>query len=95
MYFLPLFSVAFRKTMAGRSDLAGFLKGLNLIRLALAETQGKEARHAWNNSSVKAAAEQVAEKIQENMSGQGADLSKIPVSCLRISPAALATSILT
>lgn len=65
--------------MAGRSDLAGFLKGLNLIRMALAETQGKEMRHAWSNSSVKSAAKQITTKLEENLSGQGADIGEISV----------------
>jgi len=65
--------------MAGRNDITGFLKGLNLIRIALAETQGKEVKHAWNNSSMKSAAGQVAAKLQKNLNGQGPNLSEMPV----------------
>ena len=39
--------------MAGKGDLAGFLRGLRLIRQAVVESQGKELGHAWQNSSVK------------------------------------------
>ena len=67
--------------MAGKGDLAGFLKGLNLIRHALVETQGKEIKHAWNNSSLRTATERTGSVIQENLSnGQSVNLSEIPVS---------------
>lgn len=65
--------------MAGRGDLAGFIKGLSLIRQALVETQGKEIKHAWNNSSLKTAAEQAGTKIQENMNnGQSVNIAELP-----------------
>lgn len=65
--------------MAGRGDLSGFLKGLNLIRQALVETQGKEIKQAWNNSSLKTAAEQAGTKVQESMnSGPAVNLTEIP-----------------
>ncbi|XP_045184987.2 atypical kinase COQ8B, mitochondrial-like [Mercenaria mercenaria] len=65
--------------MAGRGDLAGFIKGLSLIRQALVETQGNEVRRAWNNSSLKTAAEKAGSNIQENISNrQAANLSEIP-----------------
>ncbi|WAR20206.1 COQ8A-like protein [Mya arenaria] len=51
--------------MAGRGDLAGFLRGLGLIRQALSETSGKELRHAWENSSLKSAAEQAGSSLQD------------------------------
>jgi hypothetical protein len=67
--------------MAGRGDLSGFLKGLNLIRQALVETQGKEVKQAWNNSSLRSLAEKTGSTIQENLSnGQSVNLSEIPVS---------------
>ncbi|XP_052249461.1 atypical kinase COQ8B, mitochondrial-like [Dreissena polymorpha] len=53
--------------MAGRSDLAGFIKGLALIRQALVETSGRDLKHAWENSSVKTAAKQAGIKLQENL----------------------------
>ncbi|XP_052768456.1 atypical kinase COQ8B, mitochondrial-like [Mya arenaria] len=53
--------------MAGRGDLAGFLRGLGLIRQALSETSGKELRHAWENSSLKSAAEQAGSSLQDSL----------------------------
>lgn len=65
--------------MAGRGDLAGFLKGLGLIRQALTETQGKELKHAWNNSSLKSAVKQAGAKIQENLSNESSlNVAEIP-----------------
>lgn len=72
--------------MAGRGDLAGFLKGLNLIRRSLVETQGKEIKQAWDNSSLRSAAENAGAKVQENINnGQSVNLVDIPVSHLSIS----------
>lgn len=69
--------------MAGRGDFAGFLKGLSLIRRALVETQGKEIKQAWDNSSLKSAAENAGAKVQENINnGQSVNLADIPVSHL-------------
>ena len=67
--------------MAGRGDLAGFLKGLDLIRQALVEMQGKEVNQAWNNSSLRSATEGTGSILQENISnGQSVNLAEIPVS---------------
>ena len=65
--------------MAGRNDLAGLIRGLDLVRRALVESQGKELRHMWDNSSLKSAAEGVGAKVQENMS-KGGGVSDVPVS---------------
>ena len=67
--------------MAGRSDLAGFIKGLALIRQALVETSGRDLKHAWENSSVKTAAKQAGIKLQENFSNaQAPNVGEITVS---------------
>lgn len=67
--------------MAGRGDLAGFFKGLALIRQALVETSGKDLKHAWENSSVKTAAKQAGLKLQENLANaQAPNVSEITVS---------------
>ncbi|XP_056021745.1 atypical kinase COQ8B, mitochondrial-like isoform X2 [Ostrea edulis] len=50
--------------MARRSDLAGFLRGLEHITRALVETQGPEVKQVWRNSSLKTAAEKVVAKSQ-------------------------------
>ena len=67
--------------MAGRNDLAGVIRGLDLIRKALTETQGKEMRHMWNNSSLKSAAEGIGAKVQDNFS-KGTNVADLPVSML-------------
>ncbi|KAK3092647.1 hypothetical protein FSP39_005361 [Pinctada imbricata] len=51
--------------MARRGDLAGFIKGLEYITKALVETQGKEWKQAWQNSSVRSAVEDAGSKAQE------------------------------
>ena len=65
--------------MAGRNDLAGLIRGLDLVRRALVESQGKELRHMWDNSSLKSAAEGVGARVQENLS-KGGGVSDVPVS---------------
>ena len=65
--------------MAGKNDLAGLLRGLDLIRKALADSQGKELRHMWENSSLKSAAEGVGAKVQENIN-KGTPVSDLSVS---------------
>ena len=43
------------------------------------ESQGKELRHMWDNSSLKSAAEGVGTKVQENLS-KGGQVTDVPVS---------------
>ena len=64
--------------MAGRNDLAGLIRGLDLIRRALVESQGNELRHMWDNSSLKSAAEGMGTKVQENIS-KGGQVTDLPV----------------
>ncbi|KAK7482191.1 hypothetical protein BaRGS_00026540 [Batillaria attramentaria] len=44
--------------MAWRSDVAGFVKGLEAITKALVEHQGREWQQMWNNSSIRSAVQQ-------------------------------------
>lgn len=64
--------------MAGKNDIAGILKGLNLIRQAVFESQGRELRHTWNNSSVKSAAEELSTKLQDGISTRSVNPAEIP-----------------
>ena len=65
--------------MARRNDLSGLLRGLDLIRKALVDSQGKELRHMWENSSLKSAAEGLGAKVQENVN-KGPQVSDLTVS---------------
>lgn len=64
--------------MAGRNDLAGLIRGLDLVRKALSESQGKELQHMWSNSSLKSATEGIGSKVQENL--KGGQVGDLPVS---------------
>ncbi|XP_076463711.1 atypical kinase COQ8B, mitochondrial-like [Babylonia areolata] len=44
--------------MAWRSDVAGFMKGLETITRAMMEHQGREIQQIWSNSSIKSAVQQ-------------------------------------
>jgi uncharacterized membrane protein required for colicin V production len=65
--------------MARKSDLAGFLRGLEYITRALVETQGPEVKQVWRNSSLKTAAEQVLAKSQRVVQDVTSNQSNIPV----------------
>ncbi|XP_061173214.1 atypical kinase COQ8B, mitochondrial-like [Saccostrea echinata] len=64
--------------MAKRSDLAGFLKGLEYITRAVIETQGPEIKQAWKNSSLKTAAENVLAKSQTVVQDVASNQSNMP-----------------
>lgn len=44
--------------MAWRGDVAGFIRGLESIRRALGEYQGREWQRMWVNSSLRSAVQQ-------------------------------------
>lgn len=64
--------------MARRSDLAGFLRGLEYITKALVETQGSEVKQVWRNSSLKTAAGKVLEKSQTVVQDVASNQSNLP-----------------
>lgn len=80
MMFLTINAVSIRLTdMARRSDLAGFLRGLEYITKALVETQGSEVKQVWRNSSLKTAAGKVLEKSQTVVQDVASNQSNLPV----------------
>ncbi|XP_062584284.1 atypical kinase COQ8B, mitochondrial-like [Saccostrea cucullata] len=64
--------------MAKRSDLAGFLRGLEYITRAVIETQGPEIKQVWKNSSLKTAAENVLARSQTIVQDVTSNQSNIP-----------------
>lgn len=67
--------------MAWRSDVAGFVRGLECVARALFEHQGLEFQKTWSNSSIKSALEQsrnkapTAEQLQQAVQGKVSEIS--------------------
>lgn len=51
--------------MARRSDLVGFIRGLESITKALIETQGGEVQQAWKNSTLRPIVKDLTVKSEE------------------------------
>ena len=81
--FFEDISCYFQTIMAGRSDLAGVIRGLRLVFQALSENQGQEVRHTWENSSVRKAVGKVGSRLQDAAANSDIRASDLPVSKLR------------